>query len=941
MVRPLFPVRYLSDAESDPELTFLEDLGVVLQPSLPSTRPFLDPAVREACINRTPPFETGVGHIPFDQVAIVLAFIAILTDRPNVSASHMRRLANKLLSDLRVVTRPIRKPHAFDVHAMFDRQVFRWGPSPVAPGVNRLNVGAIASFHRAACARCRDGLTSNCHIGPMLKCLTHGFNPPLRHLDYNPHYSGNYPRAAVHYPATVWRELCKLLAQNSIVPLTHNSPCPSRNLPTPLNIVLKKSELSVAAALSTIDPLNDESLNRLNSALARHGVTVKPRLILDSSASGLNDMLPTKPFSYGTINDALALVTIGGIMCKLDVKAYFNWFPLAAEFGRLITFCFATVWWRATCLTFGTSIGPYFASTWSAEFRTWFTMLGIPTAHLLDDWFTCSPSYRTTFGNLVIMKAVFTAIGMATVSNKEDIGSKIVFLGFLIDSSNMSVSFAPANAKAYAHHIRKLLLTDVSTWSTSALNSLAGKLNNYAEVLQQGRMHIRSVWQYLHSPEPRDDYLIPPLVDDLQWWLITLDTWASGNLSTQQFPIVNTASLATNPTLIKVVQSDYSGSDGFGWIDGPLNSVDPSYFSAKYHGRRPPHSHAGELDVLLSYLRHATTGNSLPRGSILFWLTDNSGSAWSVNSGYCPDDSSFTIVSEILALSDTNGIYLIGLWVPREQNTLPDLLSHLACSLNRSDMSGNISELSSASLTDPAIAYAHLDSRLPPRFRNLATSPGSSQNSPASPQPSTSLPSPTVPSLLQSAQQRSVPGQPPLFGALSLPFCAKTPKCKVSLPDRTPASSTFHDTPDPLARLDRFSSPADSYRRLEIRRSQSVASEVPINDSDPRAAIEVTRPIQARSPHAIHSPVAGPRRPLTSGRAASPTPRPGHPVGSESSQFSSVPSPPQNPPLRPSNMGNSSFETRAMRRSRSQNMVRRSQSSREARGDPLPKSSRK
>jgi hypothetical protein len=49
-----------------------------------------------------------------------------------------------------------------------------------------------------------------------------------------------------------------------------------------------------------------------------------------------------------------------------------------------------------------------------------------------------------------------------------------------------------------------------------------------------------------------------------------------------------------------------------------------------------------------------------------------------MNKGSCCAFEDLEILTEIFSLADARGIYLVALWVPREENQFADFLSHLS-----------------------------------------------------------------------------------------------------------------------------------------------------------------------------------------------------------------------------------------------------------------------
>ena len=61
---------------------------------------------------------------------------------------------------------------------------------------------------------------------------------------------------------------------------------------------------------------------------------------------------------------------------------------------------------------------------------------------------------------------------------------------------------------------------------------------------------------------------------------------------------------------------------------------------------------------------------------------------WSVNKGRCRANLSAPTLEKILSTCDKHRIFLVLLWVPREENEVADYLSHLSYVMNRKEVRG-------------------------------------------------------------------------------------------------------------------------------------------------------------------------------------------------------------------------------------------------------------
>jgi hypothetical protein len=69
------------------------------------------------------------------------------------------------------------------------------------------------------------------------------------------------------------------------------------------------------------------------------------------------------------------------------------------------------------------------------------------------------------------------------------------------------------------------------------------------------------------------------LIVDTKWWIRILQVWAAGQINEIEYPIISAAELKSDPRSVEVVSSDASGTEGFGYVYGHMEDMNPSYYS--------------------------------------------------------------------------------------------------------------------------------------------------------------------------------------------------------------------------------------------------------------------------------------------------------------------------------------------------------------------------
>ena len=74
---------------------------------------------------------------------------------------------------------------------------------------------------------------------------------------------------------------------------------------------------------------------------------------------------------------------------------------------------------------------------------------GIPCSHMMDDWLTRGESYEEAKRNLYALMAILISIGLCFGADKEEISQRMVFLGILLDTISMKLTFDKVGAQAF------------------------------------------------------------------------------------------------------------------------------------------------------------------------------------------------------------------------------------------------------------------------------------------------------------------------------------------------------------------------------------------------------------------------------------------------------------------------------------------------------------
>jgi hypothetical protein len=307
---------------------------------------------------------------------------------------------------------------------------------------------------------------------------------------------------------------------------------------------------------------------------------------------------------------------------------------------------------------------------------------------MMDDWMTAARTRAKVVDNIEGLCETLVSAGQTIQKEKNEVSQRMVYLGILIDSNRMMVSFEPTQCKGMAAQLRSYLvkIRNLRGLDGGTIRSVSGSLNWYAEVLQSGRVHIRSWWIYSIHRERINSSIRAKLVRDTQWWINVLEEWSRGGVSGLEYPIFSASELMEDGDRVYVVQSDASGDDGLGYLHGPMGEEKPQFYSQAWSGDYCfQSSHNGELQALRCFLARSSITNK-----VLVWISDSLSAVWSLNKGRCHADISMVTLEDILYECDERRLQILGIWVLRELNEFADYLSHLSSSMGRSTVGGNV-----------------------------------------------------------------------------------------------------------------------------------------------------------------------------------------------------------------------------------------------------------
>jgi len=648
--------------------------------------PILAVPTPSICVEKSP---LSLGEdVILKRSRVVKDFILLLASQGHFSAGGLKRAVHRLWKSSS--SRPV-LPDCFDPNAMFDKQLFIPGDGPVS---SALQPRAMARHHMTICPGCRalGRVPPTCYFSGMLKCVTHGWKPPLDSGSILPRFNlANSPKVKL-FETQVRTEFENMISNNVVAPIPR-SVIDIESSPlyiNPIGAVIKNSDIHRARALVGVEVSDSASLAKASQLLIDIGQPkIKCRITTDCTGSGLNAATYSPSFAYPSLSEGLKLVEKDCYLAKGDVSRYFNSFPFASASYRFFAFVLFGVRYWFTKLPFGFTSCPYYTSTWGAEFYQWFLAIGISTCFMVDDWLVTAPTLEEAKSKMTTIATTLESVGLSMAKEKFDYGQRLVFIGFLIDTVSMTIRIDSVQAAGFRMQLIQYIndLKINHCLPRSILLHVAGKLNWYSEIVQTGRLHVHWLWVYAHSDIPASKRLINAIEEDLIWWSSILKDWADDHGSGKDYAILCGSELVRSPGLLELVQSDASGLDGFGYVWSALDDSEYQWYSSQWPADDVPGngaSHEAELRALHHYVV------SRPHsGKLIVWISDSQSACWSVNRGHCSDPRAFPYLKGIYHHCDALSLQIVALWVPRAANQYTDVLSHYSHLLSRSECSGS------------------------------------------------------------------------------------------------------------------------------------------------------------------------------------------------------------------------------------------------------------
>ena len=390
------------------------------------------------------------------------------------------------------------------------------------------------------------------------------------------------------------------------------------------------------------------------------------RLIHDASWSyhntALNDYATKDPCSYQTVSDALATLSPGDFMAKVDLQAAYRSVCVSPDQHTLtgLKWHFAgddkPTFLVDTKLPFGSRKSPAIFNRISKSVQRMMIRKGYKCVVMLDDFFVSGENFdscKLAYNTLIkLLRSLGFKINWRKVI---DPCQDLVFLGIRINSVSGVLTLDPDKLT----EIRALLHRSLAAkrLSKHQLQRLAGKLSWASNVIMWGRAHLWRIFNSIRELRRKDHKIqLDAIRDNLEWWR---DILASH---------VNQRHIWDIERPLAWLYTDASSCGGGAFCHG-------DWFYVNWRmdtNLADTHINIKEFAMIQHALRH--WGSSLARHKVIIY-TDNMAAKAFINRQRAPSSIHDDILQDISKIATLNDISVQAVYLPSAQNCVADAIS--------------------------------------------------------------------------------------------------------------------------------------------------------------------------------------------------------------------------------------------------------------------------
>ena len=215
------------------------------------------------------------------------------------------------------------------------------------------------------------------------------------------------------------------------------------------------------------------------------------RLILNLKR--LNEVAPYNKFKMETLSTILCLIRKDVFMCKIDIKDAYYSIPIKDCDQKLLKFQYKGTLYKFTALPNGYTEGPRkFTKALKPPLAT-LRKNNVTIAGYFDDMITVSSTMEKSVCDITQTISLFDSLGFVIHPVKSIFlpSQTMEFLGFIIDSNNMTVSMTTGKKQNIIDHCNKNL--NNPNHSIRNIATLLGKFSSALIAVPMGKLHFKAL----------------------------------------------------------------------------------------------------------------------------------------------------------------------------------------------------------------------------------------------------------------------------------------------------------------------------------------------------------------------------------------------------------------------------------------------------------------
>ena len=250
-------------------------------------------------------------------------------------------------------------------------------------------------------------------------------------------------------------------------------------------------EINKLAKFHVIEPVESSQDQYISPIFALEKKDHSSRMILNLKK--LNELVKYKKFKMDTFTSVLPLVRENCYMASIDMKLAYYTIPINEEYRKYLRFSWNNQIFQYTCLPNGLSSAPRIFTKLMKPIFANLRRSGHINLSYIDDIYLQSDSYDECLQNVHETKKMLQELGFTINMNKSVFtpSKSLQFLGFIVDSENMSVHLSKDKIKIVIQKCTRMLNLSVS--SLRELASLIGTLISVFPAVEFGPLYYREL----------------------------------------------------------------------------------------------------------------------------------------------------------------------------------------------------------------------------------------------------------------------------------------------------------------------------------------------------------------------------------------------------------------------------------------------------------------